>query len=197
MVDKQTVDIVSHDLDAVSVAEYFLALDAASPEPDVTQLKLQKLMYLAQANYLASTGLRLIDANTEAFENGPVIVQVWRAFAEFGKRIIAPERNHSNAPVLPPDAKAFLDEIWQRYQDWSASRLWRLSHDQPPWQDHYQQGQLHVVIPDHSIVEYFRTKVPLNERVFHPGVVVIDEATAAALDANEDRKVAEALAALV
>lgn len=67
---------VSRDLDAAQVARYIIALDSERPEPDVTQLKLQKLLYLVQANYLAATGSRLFRATIEAFDNGPVAYTV-------------------------------------------------------------------------------------------------------------------------
>lgn len=188
---------VSCRLDVLDVADYFVWLDAQRPEPDVTQLKLQKLMYLAQANYLASTGLRLLDAKTKAFANGPVFDAVLRAFKRFGRQIIAVESDQTECPALPDDARCFLDEVWEKYQNWSASQLWKLSHEQAPWADHYREDELHVVIPDQAMAEYFRAKVPVEERVFHPNIVVLDSHLVDELDADEEHKVAQALAALV
>ena len=49
---------VRYDLDPHLISDYFLALDDERKEPDITQMKLHKLMYFAQANYLAGTGRR-------------------------------------------------------------------------------------------------------------------------------------------
>ena len=39
------------------VADYFIARDDERADPDVTQMRLDKLMYFAQASYLAETGI--------------------------------------------------------------------------------------------------------------------------------------------
>ena len=95
----------SYDLDATQVARYILTLDAARPKPDVTQLKLQKLLYLAQANYLASTGHRLFSASVEAFDNGPVVYRVLKAYSAFADSVIAPASTECNFTTVPRDAR--------------------------------------------------------------------------------------------
>lgn len=187
---------VAFNLDASQVAHYVVALDSARPEPDVTQLKLQKILYLAQANYLASTGCRLFDSRIEAFENGPVVPPVLTEFSSYGRTVIAPDATTWDEVALPHDAREFLDAIWEKYKDWTASALWRLTHAQAPWADAYRPDAFHVQISDESMAAYFRTKMPTDKRVFHPDVVVVDQALLDDLDEDEDAIVARAVAAL-
>lgn len=162
----------THDIDPMAVAAFFVRADQLRDDPDVTPMKLQKLLYLAQANYLASTGERLFDADIEAFEHGPVVYQVWHEFS--GRQIIAPEAHaQALATTVPPDAEAFLEQVWIQYQDSSASALRRLTHEQAPWKDHYVAGAMHVRIPDEAMKGYFSGRVPARDRVFHPNVVVV------------------------
>jgi uncharacterized phage-associated protein len=191
-----TLPQVSCNVDASQVANYIVALDSARPEPDVTQMKLNKLLYLAQANYLASTGCRLFDSRIEAFDNGPVVPSVLAEFGSRGASIIATPSTVPAETPLPADARAFVDAIWERYQDWSASRLWRLTHSQAPWVDAYVPGAYHTVIADQAMASYFRSRVPASKRVFHPDIVVVDSALLDELDADEDAIVAQAVAAL-
>lgn len=186
---------ISHDLDPVEVAKYIVSLDAERPEPDITQLKLQKLLYLVQANYLAATGHRLISASVEAFDHGPVIDKVRIAFRTYGKTVIAPELQDWSSAKVPPDARAFIDSVWERYKERSASELYRLTHAQAPWRDNYVEGQMHTEIPDREISEFFREHVSIVDRSFHPDAIVVDSEALEALDAEEDAIVARVAAA--
>lgn len=186
---------VSHDLDPVEVAKYIVSRDAERPEPDITQLKLQKLLYLVQANYLAATGHRLVAAHVEAFDHGPVIDKVRIAFRSYGKTVIAPELQDWKPVMVPPDARTFIDAVWNRYKDLSASQLYRLTHAQAPWRDNYVEGNMHTEIPDQEISTFFRDHVSIVERSFHPDAVVLDRDALDELDAEEDAIVARAAAA--
>lgn len=162
----------THDIDPMSVAAFFVRADQDRVEPDVTPLKLQKLLYLAQANYLASTGQRLFASHVEAFDNGPVVDEVRRQFQ--GRQIIALDsRAEEVSAELPADVHDFLTRVWEKYQDYSASQLWRLTHSQDPWKDAYVPGQLHTHIPDEAMRQYFTERVPAAERIFHANVVVV------------------------
>lgn len=187
---------VSYNLDSSQVARYFLALDAQRDEPDVTALKLQKLLYLAQANYLASTGHRLFNDNVEAFEHGPVVYSVFREYRSYKKSIIAPSVAYIDSPELARDARDFIDQVWELYKDCTASWLRALTHRQAPWKDNYEPDSFRAQIPDAEMKDYFRHEVPLESRVFHPDVVVIDQAFLDDLDHDEDEIVAQAIAAL-
>lgn len=63
------------------VVGYFLQRDdAEGPDADVSNMKLQKLLYLAQGNYLAATGTRLFDEAVLAYDHGPVVYDVLKAY---------------------------------------------------------------------------------------------------------------------
>jgi uncharacterized phage-associated protein len=162
----------THHVDPLAVAAFFVRADHLRDEPDVTPMKLQKLLYLAQANYLAATGERLFDAAVEAFEHGPVVYRVWQTYN--GNQIIDPDAHTEAQPqVLPPDVEAFLGSIWTQYQDWTASTLRYLTHRQAPWQNHYVPGGFRCQIPDSEMTAYFRSEVAVRDRVRHPNVVVV------------------------
>ena len=163
----------NYDLDVFAVADYLISLDALRSEPDVTPLKLAKLLYLAQANYLASTGRRMFSEPVEAFEHGPVVYREWRRHP--GSQIIAVRDDAlAGTAALPEDAADFLDAVWARYDDWSASALRRLTHEQAPWKDNYVEGGHRIRIPDEEMAAYFREHVSPADRLpslgcCHPG----------------------------
>lgn len=186
----------TYNLDSDIVSRYLLSLDAAREEPDVTHLKLQKILYFAQANYLASTGQRLFDEPLEAFEHGPVVYPVYRQFTGMGANIIAAQLRPSyDESELPEDVSNFLDQIWDLYKDFTPSQLRKLTHLQDPWKDNYVRGEFRKEIPDYDLIEYFRSKVPYSKRVLHSNVVTVDQETLDELDSDEDEIVARAIEA--
>lgn len=187
----------NYELDSDTVARYVLSLDAHREEPDVTQLKLQKILYFAQANYLASTGKRLFDERIEAFEHGPVVYPVFRQYTGFGANIIvAQQRPSFDESELPEDVSDFLDDIWSLYKDYTGSQLRKITHDQDPWKDNYVEGSFRVAIPDDEMIEYFRSKVPFSQRVLHSNFVVVEHEILEQLDAEEEEIIASAIEAL-
>ncbi|WPU08095.1 type II toxin-antitoxin system antitoxin SocA domain-containing protein [Pseudarthrobacter oxydans] len=175
--------LFSHDLNVDDVADYFLTRDADREEPDVTHLKLQKLLYFAQANYLASTNERLFNEDVEAFEHGPVVYRTYRKY-NGTRQILAASGTHvaQQRVHVPEDVAHFLDAVWDKYKDCSAGQLRNLTHCQDPWKQHYMDNSYRVTIPDESMVSFFRQKVPAQERVFHEAVVLVPEGFVESLD---------------
>ncbi len=121
-----TVSTVGPD----AVADYFIGRDARRHQPDVTPMKLHLLMYLAQGQYLASTGHRLFDDEVDAYQHGPVIPSQLGRFS--GRRPIAGHRR-TWMPRLPHDVTEFLDRVWDRYAAVPAEELRAMTCDQEPW----------------------------------------------------------------
>lgn len=180
----------SYSLPVNAISDYFIHCDMQRVEPDMTPMKLQKILYLAQANYLASTDHRLFDEPTEAFKHGPVVYKVYATYP--GKQIIAARDDNPSGSAdqnLPLDVRDFLDRIWMTYKDWSASQLRKLSHEQDPWKNNYVESAYRTEIPDQDMVEYFRKYVPAKERVFHSNVVLVPEGFVESID--EDAMLAQ------
>ncbi len=180
---------ISADLDPMLVAAYFIAIDELREDADVTQLKLHKLLYFAQANYLASTGYRLFASDIEAFEHGPVVEKIRPHFKQYGRQIIvsaddAVAHNATqDAKELPLDVIEFLDAVWQRFGQLSASELRQISHDDAPWEKHYDPEQLHCVIPDREIQQWYRGDATADRQVYHPRIFRVTDTDLDNLDA--------------
>jgi len=57
---------------------------------DMTHLKLQKLIYFAQAWHLANTGEPLFREDMQAWTHGPVVPSVWHAYKQYQWEPIPP-----------------------------------------------------------------------------------------------------------
>lgn len=188
--DMQTV---TYDVAPQRVAEFFLEVDSTREEPDVTQLKLQKLLYFAQANYLAFTGHRLFNEPIQAWEHGPVVNSMYHQYKGYGKQTIAAAGAHGEVTPrphtgedLPADVAEFLTEVWKRYGHYSASELRNMSHRDNPWCKHYYPGSYQVVIPDEEMAEHYRYHVPESRKVLHSGVAAITSEELARLEDEDD-----------
>ena len=72
------------------VANFILVLGDQYDDGDpISPLKLQKLLYYCQGFNLGAYDQPLFKENIEAWEHGPVVVSVWRAYRKYGSRAIA------------------------------------------------------------------------------------------------------------
>lgn len=120
MAGKYTVDQVADTL-------IYLARECGI---DITNLKLQKLLYYAQAWNLAFTGEPLFDEEIEAWVHGPVVPKVFRRFKEH-------RWNTISVPVSPIKDEALiahLGQVLDTYGKFGATQLERLTHQEKPWQ---------------------------------------------------------------
>lgn len=148
---------------ALDIARQFLlvASHETTPVPEtgeelyepVTHLKLQKLLYFAQAAHLSLFGTPLFADEIQAWALGPVVPSLYRIFARFNDGVIP---RSEAAQAVDPDAAAFLHEIWRLFGKYSAHELVHLSHTIGPWRVLYREGQQSEVIPQELIRSAFR-----------------------------------------
>ncbi len=182
--------MIAQNLNPRLIADFFLARDNERETADVTQLKLHKLCYLAQANYLAETGVRLFDSEFYAFQYGPVVADILADFKSYDRQtIVATESGRRRAEEaalssLPPEIVTYLDRVWNTYKDESSSRLVNLTHDDAPWSDAFIPGVPHCRMRDEAIRDWYRNK-PEAERIYVDNVWFVPTEVWDALEADE------------
>ena len=145
-------------LSALKVADYFLGLVDEEAGDSLSNLKLQKLVYYAQGFHLALTGDPLFDDPIEAWEHGPVVPSLYRAFKCYGSGPIPPPDNGIDLDCYPEEVRDLLDEVFQVYGQYSAWKLRNMTHVEPPWVDAHNVSPS-TVIPKEAMKNYFRTLV--------------------------------------
>ncbi|WP_240765961.1 Panacea domain-containing protein [Escherichia coli] len=97
----------------------------------MTPLKLQKMVFYADAWYMALNGDReLIPDQFEAWVHGPVVRELYNRFSDYKWRAIDEE---IRCPELPGEVKKHLDEIYQVFGGYSAWELEQMTHQEKPW----------------------------------------------------------------
>ncbi len=112
------------------VADTLLALARGENIP-VSNLKLQKLIFYAQAWSLVFYKTPLFREDFEAWVHGPVVPSLFRRFRHYGWKPI----EASVPPVKGESLRVHLGKILKAYGHFAANDLERLSHSEDPWKD--------------------------------------------------------------
>lgn len=121
-------------LKAEIVADYFLYKGQQEKRP-ISNKKLQKLLYYAQAWSLVIRKGRLFNDKIEAWVHGPAIRNIYIQYKRFGFNPIEKEFDSHKIEAIPQDIKKFLDEVWGVYGNKDAGYLEMLTHSETPWQE--------------------------------------------------------------
>jgi uncharacterized phage-associated protein/DNA-binding XRE family transcriptional regulator len=139
------------EITAWTAASYFLATQDS--EDAIDALKLQKLLYYAQGYALALLRRVLFPEPILAWEYGPVVDVVWRAFP--AGRDPLPKPTGFDPASLHPDHRDVLDRVYQDYGQFTAWRLRDMTHAESPW----QSTPRNATITTDAIAEFFRAKL--------------------------------------
>lgn len=142
---------------AMIIAKWFIAWAEDEDEAELSNLKLQKLLYYAQGQYLARHGRPLFQDEIQAWSHGPVVPSVYHEFKTFGSGDLqlSPDDPFQFTDV-DEDTEAFLSRVWNTYGGYAAWRLRNMTHEERPWQDHFD-GRRSSVIPKRALQEHFES----------------------------------------
>lgn len=136
----------------------------------ISNLKLQKILYFIQADFIAYSDKHepCFNEEIEAWNFGPVIPEVYHEFKEFGSGRIPSIKKYidlskgiwdskikefSNNIISEEDAKRIKGLVDQSSK-YSATQLVEISHKQKPWKNAYQP-YMNNIITKRSISKYF------------------------------------------
>lgn len=114
---------------ALDIASYFLAKETFGAH-DISNMKLQKLLYYAQGFHLAQFGSPLFHENIEKWPYGPVVVEVYQAYKGFGGNPIS---SNIPAPALKSEEIETLNRIYSIFGAITAYSLSDMTHRERPW----------------------------------------------------------------
>jgi uncharacterized phage-associated protein len=139
---------------AIEVAQYIIGII------DVTNLKLQKLLYYTQAVCLVRYDKPAFDDEIQAWDYGPVIPSVYKRF----------KRTRANVKINPPvpmhlDGEVMLsaDMAIDYYGPMDGARLIRETHGERPWREAYKEGY-NSPITNEAIKDYYKTVFTFTDR---------------------------------
>ncbi len=145
------------------VASFFLAFANESGE-GITNLKLQKLVYYAQAWYLANYSDPLFDADFQAWVHGPVIPEMYHDYKDFGSGpVVTDIKMKDFDSKIDGDTKEYLDEVAKVYMPYGGYQLELMTHNEKPWTDARAgiepDQRCENLIPKEAMREFYGQKI--------------------------------------
>lgn len=116
-----------------AVVDYFICRsNESNGKMPLTNKKLQKLLYYAQAWNLVFNDEKLFEENIEAWVHGPVVPVVYHEYKKYGCTPIQ-EKAIIDKTKFTRDELKTLDEVWKVYGKFDGNYLEILSHSEEPW----------------------------------------------------------------
>ena len=125
----------------------------------MTQKKLQKLCYYAQAWCYALKGERLIKSDFQAWIHGPVSPALYDRFKQFGYDTIKISGIY-RCNIEKNDID-LLEDVWKTYGDKTGNALEALTHRELPWiearRGYAENERCTVVISPETMKTYYKS----------------------------------------
>jgi uncharacterized phage-associated protein len=130
----------------------------------MSAMKLQKLVYYSQGWHLVFDGEPLFNAEIEAWANGPVVRDLYRAHR--GQFVVA-EEAFPAIRELSEYEKNTIDAVLEAYGDLDAHELSNLTHSEKPWieaREGIPEGaRSDSVISTATMMEFYQSILDANE----------------------------------
>jgi uncharacterized phage-associated protein len=143
------------DNTAIDVAKYLL-VKAHHDGELITNLKMQKLLYYAQAWHLVNFKTPLFCDTIQAWKYGPIVENAYHRFKKFRYSPIVCKDAEGVIAKIPVKTQKYLDAFYVAYINYSASDLTQMSHNDEPWKN--SVGKSDCTIPNKTILEYYTEK---------------------------------------
>lgn len=119
-------------MNARDVVEYLLRLSDTEAN-DITNLKLQKLVYYVQGFHLAMYGEPVFNEPIEAWQYGPVVRELYNTYKGQGNAIIPPAEDYDFSGPVEGRMQELMQEINEVYGQFSGIKLMHMTHEERPW----------------------------------------------------------------
>lgn len=125
-------------INPIDAAKYFIVKayedskdsEIANEDIEVTNLKVQKLLYYSQSLYLALYEEPLFQEEIQAWRYGPVCPPAYYFYSKYdADKLPMPTEN----PEFPPQVISVLEEVWEYFGKYHAYVLSGRTHLEFPW----------------------------------------------------------------
>lgn len=125
----------------------------------LSNLSIQKLLYIAHMFRLGQRGKPLVLDNFEAWDYGPVIPSVYHAAKIYGS---GPVRNVFRSVENISEESAenkWLEDVYSALGDKTPGALVAITHtDNGAWAKNYIPGRYNIIISNEDILEEYRSR---------------------------------------
>lgn len=147
-------------LKALDVANFFVEMAKRTPEDEMTNLRVNKLLFFAQGLSLINLKRPLFEEDIQAWDFGPVVPSVYRTFKICGSERIHEPAGDFSFDMFSSDEIDVLLDVIRDFGQYTTSKLVRLTHAKgTPWDTVYQKDTPNIIISKESMKSYFLREV--------------------------------------
>lgn len=117
------------------VAEAIIRIAEERQCDDLSNMKLQKLLYYAQSAHLAMFNEPLFDEPVLAWTHGPVVRSVWEKYTGSGSEPLSPDKSIDMTSAMTDEDFNCLTQVFDYFGEYSPWALRNKTHNETPWQD--------------------------------------------------------------
>lgn len=138
-----------------AVANEFIRLAEEQGKP-LTNMQLQKLVFLAQGYSLAIYDQPLYFHNTHAWQWGPVIPKLYKSLQKYGSNIVTDFLQTEDQIQPDSDEADLIKGVFDSYGHYTGGQLSALTHrPNTPWSETWARKQF-AVIDNDLIANYYK-----------------------------------------
>lgn len=138
--------------DANTIAKYIICYESEQLRA-VSNLRLQKLLYFVQAQFLVSKKEPCFSDSIEAWDFGPVVPTVYHEYKIFGSSSIPTSITMKDIFIDPYDRK-IIESMLDNCAKYATSTLVGMTHRQRPWIEAYNR-KIDNTISNEAILAFF------------------------------------------
>lgn len=120
---------------ATDVANAIIRLSLAENRP-LTNMQIQKLVFLAHGFFLAFQKRPLFHENIKAWKYGPVIPELYDSLRKYGAGMVESEILSPMSEGIPDNSPAMqiIKRVYEVFKGWTGAQLSALTHEKgSPW----------------------------------------------------------------
>jgi uncharacterized phage-associated protein len=145
---------------SITIANKFIEL-AKRENKKLTNMQLQKLVFLANGFSLALMNSPLSYHNIHAWQWGPVFPQLYKSFSQYGSNPIESAAPVSAIEAIPDSGHEaeLIESVWKNFGNKTGPQLSALTHEQgSPWETTWNANQYGIIDPN-LIKKYYQNKL--------------------------------------
>lgn len=150
---------MSNSFQAKEIASFYIQLLNSIPDNSIDNLKLNKILYYAQAWSLTKRGKPIFSDEIIAWDYGPVIPEVYHMYKCCGSNAIVEAEAPFDEGRLSGEELELLIDVYRNYGKYTGWALKDMTHKKgAPWSQVYKKDQNNVISHD-SMMEYYSNKI--------------------------------------
>lgn len=133
---------------------------------EVTNLKLQKLMYFLEAIYMIiADDDHLFEEQFLAWNFGPVNKKLYDYYKNFGSDSITLNSSEAKSLTKFPELnKSVVEVLFKLFGEWNAYQLVELTHEEnSPWSMVYIENETNIVVPKEETKKWMCNKLEFGQ----------------------------------